>query len=68
MNPGFLTLKKNCHNNTGNGAQMKGGQVRLLDLDPKESLRRDPILESLGRRKLGSVFIISLTSLQESGV
>lgn len=26
--------KEKCHKNTGNGAEVKGGQDRLTDLDP----------------------------------
>lgn len=35
MNLGFLTLRKNCHNNTGNGARVKGRQDRPIDLGPR---------------------------------
>ena len=35
MNLGFLTLKKNCHNKTRNGAQVKGRQDRPIDLGPR---------------------------------
>lgn len=70
INPGLLALKKKFHNNTGNGAQVKGAQNRLIDLEPKKSLRRALTPESLGRRKFGSVFttVFPNPSTQDSGL
>lgn len=59
---GFLALKENSLSNTRNGAQVKGGQDRLIALDP--------ILESLKGIKLGSVFTVVYLnpSSQDSGL
>lgn len=58
MDPGFLALRENGYNKSGNGVRVKGGQNKLTGLYPEKSLRRNIILESLGRRKLASVFNI----------